>query len=319
VPGPELEVDAVVHRPGLLVETAFGVPAGSKLALFGPSGAGKSTVLHAVAGLVPLARGRVRLGGALLAQAGRPGPPLHRRRVGLLRQGAPLFPHLSVAENLAFAPAGPPAPGLAGRLGIAGLDQARPGQLSGGQRQRVALARLLAGRFDALLLDEPYTGVEDALRQAISELAAQVAAERQVPVVMATHDLAEAQAFADRIGVVEAGRLLQLDRPDRLVARPASRRVAELVGYRSFLADPAGRGVYGIHPGRVRLGARPGEGLVLEGRVVGVRPRLAGWEVEMKLGPDQLVCWLDAPLPAGSPARVTALAPPLLAGEPGSA
>ena len=166
-----LDADVEVDRRDFTVRAALTVAPGERLALFGPSGAGKTTVLEAIAGLVPLTRGHVALHGRVLtstvpATPARAVPPW-QRRVGLLRQDPGLFPHLSVRDNLGYAPTadrhGAELAELAGLLGIGGLLPAMPARLSGGQQHRVALGRLLRARCEALLLDEPYSGLDAAL------------------------------------------------------------------------------------------------------------------------------------------------------------
>jgi hypothetical protein len=219
--------------------------------------------------------------------------PPWQRRVGLLRQDPALFPHLSVRQNLAYAPA--PGTGraeiarIAERLGIGGMLDDRPARLSGGQAHRVALGRLLASRCDALLLDEPYTGLDASLRRDLTELVRELVAARQVPSVLVAHELEAAQAFADRMAVLDGGEILQLAAPAEVVAAPAARRVAELVGYRSFVPLPSSGGVTGaagvvagVHPDRVVAGRQPGRGVVLAGPVRSCRPSGAGWEASVE-------------------------------------
>ncbi len=287
-----LEADVEVDRREFTVRAAFRVAPGERLALFGPSGAGKTTVLETIAGLVPPRRGRVALAGRALTSTGRPAVavPPWRRRVGLLRQDPGLFPHLSVRDNLRYAPSARPAGAelaeLAGLLGIGDLLGAMPARLSGGQAHRVALGRLLLAHCDALLLDEPYTGLDASLRRALTELVVSLVAAREVAAVLVTHDLADAQAFADRLAVLDRGALLQVGGPDQVVRWPASRRVAELVGYLGFVpagaasagagAGPAsgwpGGSVLGVHPERVAAGSHPGRGAVLTSVITAVRP-----------------------------------------------
>jgi ABC-type sulfate/molybdate transport systems ATPase subunit len=289
------------------------VEPGERLALFGPSGAGKTTLLETIAGLVAPERGLTTLGGRVLTQTSPPrvALPPWRRRVGLLRQDPALFPHLSVRHNLTYGAAHPgrrgpsrgrgaagmdaagsvmagdPAEGastrtqrLAVELGIDGFLDERPSRLSGGQAHRVALGRLLAAHCEALLLDEPYTGLDAGLRQSLTDLVRGLAAERGVPAILVTHDLAEAQAFADRLAVLDRGRLLQVGPPDDVVRQPATRRVAELAGYRAFVPLPGG-GSVAVHPDQVTPGEHPGRGLVLTGPVRACRPSGPGWEAEV--------------------------------------
>jgi ABC-type sulfate/molybdate transport systems ATPase subunit len=308
-----LEADVEVDRRDFRVEVALQVAPGERLALFGPSGAGKTTTLEVIAGLVAPHRGRVALAGKVLTQtwAPRQAVPPWRRKVGLLRQDPALFPHLSVRRNLEYGAGRRPAPAatarVAAELGLDGLLDDRPDRLSGGQRHRVALGRLLLARCGALLLDEPYTGLDASLRRVLTSLVRSLAAEREVPAMLVAHELADAQSFADRLAVIDAGRLLQSARADEVVQRPATRRVAELVGYRSFvpLSDDV---TAGVHPDRVRYGAFPERGLVLAGTVRDSHPSGAGWEAELDVGRASVWCkLLDRP---PDEATVTVVAAP---------
>jgi molybdate transport system ATP-binding protein len=282
-----LNADVEVDRRDFTVRVAFAVAPGERLALFGPSGAGKTTILEVIAGLVPPRRGTVELGGRTLTRTSRPryAVPPWRRQVGLLRQDPALFPHLSVRQNLTYAPGaasrGDEIGQIASRLAISGLLGDRPARLSGGQAHRVALGRLLLAHCHALLLDEPYTGLDASLRRDLTDLVRELVAARQVPAVLVAHELDAAQAFADRLAVLDRGQILQEGSPSEVVTGPASRRVAELVGYRSFVPAPTPSGagtVAGVHPDRVIAGAQPDRGLVLTGQVVACRPAGAGWE-----------------------------------------
>ena len=258
-----LNADVEVDRRDFTVRAGLSVADGERVALFGPSGAGKTTVLEAVAGLVGLRRGLVQLGGRVLTAAGTPAGagrvavPPWQRRVGLLRQDPGLFPHLSVQANLTYAKSAAPdaaeLAAIAGRLGIEGLLTAMPARLSGGQQHRVALGRLLLAHCDALLLDEPFASLDAALRRTLTALVKDLVAQRSVPTLFVTHQLSDAQAFADRLAVMDRGEVLQVGAPDEVVLAPASRRVAELVGYLGFV--PAAR------PGATRRGTgRPAAG-----------------------------------------------------------
>ena len=269
-----LNADVEVDRRDLRLRAAIQVAPGERLALFGPSGAGKTTVLEAIAGLVTPRRGRITLGGRVLASTEpRQAVPAWERRVGLLRQDPGLFPHLSVRANLAY---GRPVPepelaGLAGLLGVGDLLPVMLARLSGGQAHRVALGRLLLAHCDALLLDEPYTGLDASLRRALTDLVVSLVVARDVPAVLVTHELADAQAFAGQARhpgprPAAAGRRARRGGP-----APVSRRVAELVGYLGFVPVTAGR-LAGIHPERTLAGAHPGRGVVLTGAVAGCRP-----------------------------------------------
>ena len=199
-------------------------------------------------------------------------------------------------------------------LGIGELLPVMPARLSGGQAHRVALGRLLLARCDALLLDEPYTGLDAHLRRALTDLVVALVVARDVPAVLVAHELADAQAFADRLAILDRGQLLQVGAPDEVVLRPASRRAAELVGYLGFVpvADlPPGAApvVAGIHPERAVAGAYPDRGVVLNGAVTACRPAGAGWEADVRVSDTVITCRLPDRPPGGAFA-VTALDPP---------
>jgi len=290
------------------------VTAGERVALFGPSGAGKTTVLEMIAGLVAPRRGVVSLGERVLTSTIAPvvAVPPWQRRVGLLRQDPGLFPHLCVRANLTYArsaPRGSELTELTARLGIDGLLGAMPARLSGGQRHRVALGRLLLANCDALLLDEPFASLDAALRRTLTALVKDLCTERAVPSVLVTHQLSDAQAFADRLAVLDGGEILQVGAPDAVVLRPASRRVAELVGYLGFVPAGPDGAVAGVHPDRVLPGADPARGLVVAGTVTAARPSGAGWEADVLAGDAAFTCRLTD-RPAGAELSVTVLDPP---------
>jgi ABC-type sulfate/molybdate transport systems ATPase subunit len=313
-----LDADVEVDRRDFTVRAALRVAPGERLALFGASGAGKTTILEVIAGLVAPRRGRVVLGGRVLTSTSPPraAVPPWQRQVGLLRQDPGLFPHLSVRANLAYGRAAEPGElaELAGMLGIGELLPVMPARLSGGQAHRVALGRLLLARCDALLLDEPYTGLDAHLRRALTDLVVALVVARDVPAVLVAHELADAQAFADRLAILDRGQLLQMGAPDEVVLRPVSRRAAELVGYLGFvpvddLPPGAAPVVAGIHPERAVAGAYPDRGVVLNGAVTACRPAGAGWEADVRVSDTVITCRLPDRPPVGAFA-VTALDPP---------
>jgi molybdate transport system ATP-binding protein len=316
-----LEVDVEVDRPEFTVRANLAVAPGERLALFGPSGAGKTTLLEVIAGLTKPRKAVIVLAGKLLTSTDSPviGLPPWQRGVGLLRQDPGLFPHLSVRDNLRYARSasgnGDEFDRLASTLGIDKLLATLPARLSGGQAHRVALGRLLLSRCQALLLDEPYTGLDASLRRTLTELVITLVVERNVPAILVAHELAEAQAFADRMAVLDRGNLLQVGDPAEIVQRPASCRVAELVGYSAFV--PAADGtVAGIHPDRFVGGSHPALGIVLEGTVTGCRPAGALWEIELRCGSqpsgeDVVTARLPGPASVGQPLVITATNPPV--------
>ena len=246
------------ERP-MPLDVAFHCRPGEVLALVGPSGSGKSSILRAVAGLMPLARGRIECDGEVWLDSlhGR-FLPARRRRVGMVFQDYALFPHLSALDNVAEALTDRPRAQRRARAGewlervhLKGLERRRPAEMSGGQRQRVALARALAREPAVLLLDEPFSAVDRATRERLYLELAELRRELAMPVVLVTHDMGEAALLADRMYIVHEGRGLQAGSPEELLLRPASALVARLVGHRN------------LHPGRI-LGpsATPGRVVV---------------------------------------------------------
>ena len=211
------------------------------LVLVGPNGAGKTRTLLALLGLTP-ARGRVAIGDRVLADsaAGVALPP-EQRRLGYVPQDYALFPHLSAADNVAFALAcAAPAEGAAARrararallgdVGVAASADKRPEMLSGGERQRVALARALAASPLALLLDEPFAALDVETRADVRAFVARTLRALERPFVVVTHDLADAAALGAPIAVMEGGRIVQQGELAELTRAPASAYVTRLVG-----------------------------------------------------------------------------------------
>ena len=214
---------------------SLGVGAGEIVCLLGPSGCGKSTVLRLAAGLEPLQKGRIKLRGEMVAEgeSGISEPP-ERRNVGLVFQDFALFPHLSVVRNVAFGLVGLPEDQRLARakeaLAQVGMDSyagAYPHALSGGQQQRVALARALAPQPSVMLLDEPFSGLDARLREQIRDDTLRVLKRSGTATLLVTHDPEEAMFMADRIYLMQAGRLIQSGPPAEVYARPNSEFAAK--------------------------------------------------------------------------------------------
>jgi iron(III) transport system ATP-binding protein len=211
---------------------------GEFLALLGPSGCGKTTLLRLVAGFEVPDAGTIRLGDEVVAEAGRAVPP-ERRGLGMVFQSYALWPHMTVAENVAFslrvhrigsAEREARVRAALDLVGLSGMDDRKPHQLSGGQRQRVALARCLAMRPRVVLLDEPLANLDAHLRDSMQQEFRRFHAEIEATFIYVTHDQSEAMALADRIAVMDNGRLQQLAPPRELYRKPSTEMVARFVG-----------------------------------------------------------------------------------------
>jgi molybdate transport system ATP-binding protein len=233
-----LRAEARTGLGALELEVALRVRPGECLALAGPSGAGKTTILRIAAGLVRPARGLVEANGEtwLDTERGIDLPP-ERRRCGYVFQEYALFPHLSAWQNVAYPLTGIPrakrrerAHQLLDRFGMREMADARPRTLSGGERQRVAVARALARRPTVLLLDEPLSALDARTRAGAARELAAVLREVDVPALLVTHDFAEAAQLGDRVGVIDAGRVVQVGTPSELAAAPRSAFVADFTG-----------------------------------------------------------------------------------------
>jgi ABC-type Fe3+/spermidine/putrescine transport system ATPase subunit len=245
----------------VVADLDLAVGAGEMLSLLGPSGCGKSTTLRMIAGYLRPTEGRVFIGGR---DATTVAP--RRRNIGMVFQSYALFPHLSVAENVAFGlrmrkigkPERTRRVGEALELvGLGELGDRRPGQLSGGQQQRVALARAVVIEPDVLLLDEPLSNLDARLRVQLRGELARVQRETGLTAVLVTHDQEEALAVSDRIVVLHEGRIAQQGTPAELFEHPRSRFVAQFLGYENVLELP-GRGPVAIRPEHVRVESADG-------------------------------------------------------------
>jgi molybdate transport system ATP-binding protein len=255
-----LYLRAVVEERGVDVE--FEVAPGEVLAVIGPNGAGKSTALHVVAGLIRPDAGQVRLGARVLTDtAAGTHVPTHDRRVGLLLQDPLLFPHLSVAANVAFSPRSSRAAATRwlAEVEAAELAERRPRQLSGGQAQRVALARALAAEPQVLLLDEPMAGLDVAAAAAIRTLLRRVLARDGRCAVLVTHDLVDVLTLADRVLVLESGRVAECGPAAAVLAGPRSGFAARFAGVNLVRGVATAAGVLTTDWGQQWHGTADGE------------------------------------------------------------
>ncbi|MBN8502930.1 MAG: ABC transporter ATP-binding protein [Burkholderiales bacterium] len=235
-PGLELEVR---QSAPMLLQGRFGCQPGELLALVGPSGAGKTSMLRVLAGLMRPQAGRVQVGGEVWCDTERAlWLPPQARHVGLVFQDYALMPHLTALQNVALALLHLPrrqreqeARRWLQHMKLAEPQlHSRPAQLSGGQQQRVAVARALARQPRLLLMDEPFSAVDLMNRRGLYQLIADLRRELSIPIVLVTHDLQEARQLADRLVVMDAGRVLQSGTPQDIHRAPRNARVAELVG-----------------------------------------------------------------------------------------
>jgi putrescine transport system ATP-binding protein len=249
---PLLRIDGVAKRFGAVRAVdrlSLDIRRGEFFALLGPSGCGKTTLLRMLAGFETPDEGAILLGGDDIAQV-----LPHQRPVNMMFQNYALFPHLSVRDNIAFGlkRARMPRAEIATRVAemvalvrLEGLEKRKPDQLSGGQRQRVALARSLARRPEILLLDEPLAALDKKLRESTQVELMELQRRLGMTFIIVTHDQEEAMTMADRIGVMDQGRLEQVATPRKLYEAPNSRWVAEFVGDINMLQGEVAPGAAG--------------------------------------------------------------------------
>lgn len=241
--GVALAASFSVQRPEFSVAMTFEVAPGEVVALMGPSGAGKTTVLDAISGLHRIDSGELILGAQTLADAAsRVHVAPSRRRVGVLRQDGDLFPHLSAADNVAFAirvrgvkvaDARAEAMEWLDRVGLAYLGSKRPGELSGGQARRIALLRTLAARPKLLLVDEPFASLDVEAAREMRDLIAEQLREHPTTTILVSHDARDALVLAQRLIVVELGSIVQQGSVRQVLAAPETRfgrALAEAMG-----------------------------------------------------------------------------------------
>lgn len=246
-----------------LKDISIAVEDGEFICLLGGSGCGKTTLLRLIAGLETHDEGDILLDGADLTQV-----PCHKRNIGMVFQSLALFPHLNVGDNVAYGMrlrgstvtnAAIEVDRLLNMVGLAGLADRSISALSGGQRQRVAIARALALKPNVFLMDEPFSALDAGLRDQMQEEVKGIQREFGVTTVFVTHDQREAMALADRIVVMNGGKIEQAASPEELYSRPATRFVAEFIGINNIIAHN-GQPPIAVRPEAITLAAS-GEGI----------------------------------------------------------
>jgi len=257
-----------------LDDVSLTVADGEILGVLGPSGCGKTTLLNVVAGHLRPERGRIEIAGRVVVDGDAVWVPPQRRRVAMVFQDYALFPHLTVLENVRFAlPRDERRRGeqsareLLEALDVAATAERRPAELSGGQQQRVALARALAQRPDLVLLDEPFSSLDQGTRDDVRGEIIGRLRTTGITCLVVTHDQEEALSISDRVAVMHEGRVLQVDTPEVLYRRPFCSEVAAFIG-RANVLDGEGIGervrtplgtyeLLSAHDGPVRVFVRP--------------------------------------------------------------
>ncbi len=259
---PLLDVAQLSHAYGktpVVRALSFQLARGEIACLLGGSGCGKTTVLRLIAGFEAPQAGSICLDGVVIANAQQQTPP-EQRRIGMVFQDYALFPHLTVAENIGFGlhaqksvAVGRRIDAMLALVGLSTHGQRYPHELSGGQQQRVALARALAPEPHLLLLDEPFSNLDVALRERLSVEVRDILKQSGTSAILVTHDQHEAFAVADVVGVMREGRIEQWAPPYELYHRPATRAVADFIGQGVFLpGEVTGQGEVDVELGTLR-------------------------------------------------------------------
>jgi ABC-type Fe3+/spermidine/putrescine transport system ATPase subunit len=251
-----VDIRGLIKRYGhqtVLDRCSLSAAEGEILTLLGPSGCGKTTLLRCIAGFIAPDAGSIFIDGRDVAPV-----PANRRPVGVVFQSYALFPHLTVARNVGYGLRirGLPANEIAGRVesalasvSLTGLQDRYPSQLSGGQQQRVAIARVVVLQPRVLLLDEPFNALDAKLRGAMQVELRQLIKRLGITAIFVTHDQEEAMTLSDRIAVMRAGRIEQIDRPETIYDRPATMYVADFIGASNVVPCRARDGLLGCPTG----------------------------------------------------------------------
>lgn len=300
-----VSIDQATRRYGdtaAMDDVCLEIGAGEFVTLLGPSGCGKSTTLRAVAGLVDIDSGSIRIGGTDVTRM-----PIHKRNLGMVFQNLALFPHMSVAENIGFGlrmrglSKAAQAPAIERALGLVrlpGYGARYPHQLSGGQQQRIAIARALVIDPAVLLLDEPFAALDRKLREEMQVELRELTRRVGITALFVTHDQEEALTLSDRIAVMHAGRVEQVGPPAEIYERPETRFVADFMGARNILEATVGE----IRAGELSLAAGSLDLVAALPAELRLRP---GESVAVALRPEALRL-LPATAGEGVPAEVTA-------------
>ncbi|WP_163832930.1 ABC transporter ATP-binding protein [Spartinivicinus ruber] len=268
---------------------SFHINPGDICSLLGPSGCGKTTTLRAIAGFEPISQGLVKLTDNILSSPQHSVPP-EKREIGMVFQDYALFPHLTVAKNIAFGiPKQTNKAAITDKLlnlvNLTGYGERFPHELSGGQQQRVALARALAPAPKLLLMDEPFSNLDIDLRRRLSEEVREILKSQGISAILVTHDQEEAFSFSDKVGVMKEGKLLQWDTPYNLYHEPRTHFVANFIGQGHF----------------IRGNATSPESVATElGELTGNRSYdwVVGTPIEVLLRPDDVIEAPDSPIKA---------------------
>ncbi len=317
-----LELDFGMRRGDFVLETCLKVEEGELLAIMGPNGSGKSSLLQAIAGLLPINSGSISCYGRILASAKDKvhlSPQL--RKVGLLGQEPLLFPHLTALANVSYGirELGPArreaAANWLAQVGLEGMEDRKPNQLSGGQKQRVAIARALAAQPEVLLLDEPLASLDVETASAARTLLRQKLREFNKPSILVTHDAVDAIVMADKVAILEEGRLTDLGPVSQVLGKPVRPFAASVAGL-NLLSDEStgGRGWMSFPQNAAKLeGAKdalPGKssrkfsGAIasIEPAAGGVKLRLAQPQISVEIPAREL---LERRLEIGQPIELT--------------